>query len=71
MESACASGIAGGGGARRPNAVRPPQRLQDPNRPIGIFLFRAPGVGKTELARALAEFSSMTEGDGPARMAST
>jgi ATP-dependent Clp protease ATP-binding subunit ClpB len=31
--------------------------LQDPNRPIGNFLFLGPtGVGKTELARALAEF---------------
>ncbi len=31
--------------------------LQDPNRPIGNFLFSGPtGVGKTELARALAEF---------------
>jgi len=31
--------------------------LQDPNRPIGSFLFAGPtGVGKTELARALAEF---------------
>src|SRR5881409_3867681 len=31
--------------------------LQDPKRPIGSFLFLGPtGVGKTELARALAEF---------------
>ncbi|MEJ2026687.1 MAG: AAA family ATPase, partial [Limibacillus sp.] len=31
--------------------------LQDPNRPIGSFLFLGPtGVGKTELTRALAEF---------------
>ncbi|MDX1661775.1 MAG: AAA family ATPase, partial [Gemmatimonadota bacterium] len=31
--------------------------LQDPNRPVGTFVFLGPtGVGKTELARALAEF---------------
>jgi ATP-dependent Clp protease ATP-binding subunit ClpB len=31
--------------------------MQDPNRPLGSFLFLGPtGVGKTELARALAEF---------------
>src|SRR5205085_9583277 len=31
--------------------------LQDPNRPIGSFIFLGPtGVGKTETARALAEF---------------
>jgi ATP-dependent Clp protease ATP-binding subunit ClpB len=36
--------------------------LQDPNRPIGSFLFLGPtGVGKTELARALAEFMFDTE----------
>jgi ATP-dependent Clp protease ATP-binding subunit ClpB len=36
--------------------------LQDPNRPIGTFLFCGPtGVGKTELARALAEFMFDTE----------
>jgi ATP-dependent Clp protease ATP-binding subunit ClpB len=36
--------------------------LQDPNRPIGTFLFLGPtGVGKTELARALAEFMFDTE----------
>jgi ATP-dependent Clp protease ATP-binding subunit ClpB len=40
------------------NAVRRARSgLQDPNRPIGSFLFLGPtGVGKTELARALAEF---------------
>ena len=33
------------------------RQLQDPDRPIGTFLFLGPtGVGKTELARALAEF---------------
>ncbi len=37
--------------------------LQDPNRPIGSFLFLGPtGVGKTELARALAEFMFDTRG---------
>jgi ATP-dependent Clp protease ATP-binding subunit ClpB len=36
--------------------------LSDPNRPIGSFLFLGPtGVGKTELARALAEFMFDTE----------
>jgi ATP-dependent Clp protease ATP-binding subunit ClpB len=36
--------------------------MQDPNRPIGSFLFLGPtGVGKTELARALAEFLFDTE----------
>jgi len=40
------------------NAVRRARAgLQDPNRPIGSFLFLGPtGVGKTELSRALAEF---------------
>jgi ATP-dependent Clp protease ATP-binding subunit ClpB len=36
--------------------------LSDPNRPIGSFLFLGPtGVGKTELAKALAEFMFDTE----------
>jgi ATP-dependent Clp protease ATP-binding subunit ClpB len=40
------------------NAIRRSRSgLSDPNRPIGSFLFLGPtGVGKTELARALAEF---------------
>ena len=40
------------------NAVRRSRAgLSDPNRPIGSFMFLGPtGVGKTELARALAEF---------------
>jgi ATP-dependent Clp protease ATP-binding subunit ClpB len=40
------------------NAIRRSRAgLQDPDRPIGNFLFLGPtGVGKTELARALAEF---------------
>jgi ATP-dependent Clp protease ATP-binding subunit ClpB len=40
------------------NAVRRARSgLQDPNRPIGSFIFMGPtGVGKTELAKALAQF---------------
>jgi ATP-dependent Clp protease ATP-binding subunit ClpB len=40
------------------NAIRRARAgIQDPNRPIGSFIFLGPtGVGKTELARALAEF---------------
>jgi ATP-dependent Clp protease ATP-binding subunit ClpB len=40
------------------NAVRRARSgLQDPNRPVGSFIFLGPtGVGKTEMARALAEF---------------
>ena len=40
------------------NAIRRARAgLQDPNRPLGSFLFLGPtGVGKTELTRALAEF---------------
>ena len=40
------------------NAIRRARAgIQDPNRPLGSFLFLGPtGVGKTELARALAEF---------------
>mgnify|MGYP005838012251 CR=1 FL=1 len=40
------------------NAVRRARSgIQDPNRPLGSFIFMGPtGVGKTELARALAEF---------------
>jgi ATP-dependent Clp protease ATP-binding subunit ClpB len=40
------------------NAIRRARAgLQDPNRPLGTFVFLGPtGVGKTELARALAEF---------------
>ena len=49
---------AGRGDQRR--RQRDPARargLQDPNRPLGSFIFLGPtGVGKTELARALAEF---------------
>ena len=37
--------------------VRARSGLKDPNRPIGSFIFLGPtGVGKTELARALAQF---------------
>ena len=40
------------------NAIRRARAgLQDPNRPLGSFIFLGPtGVGKTELARALAEY---------------
>ena len=43
--------------------------LQDPNRPLGSFLFLGPtGVGKTELTKALAEFLfDDCIGDGPHR----
>ena len=42
---------------RRGGASAPAAGLKDPNRPIGSFIFLGPtGVGKTELARALAEF---------------
>ncbi len=45
------------------NAIRRSRAgLQDPDRPIGTFLFLGPtGVGKTELARALAEFMFDTQ----------
>ncbi len=45
------------------NAVRRARAgLKDPNRPIGSFIFLGPtGVGKTELAKALAEFMFDTE----------
>ena len=44
-------------GGRRNALRRSRAGLQDPDRPIGTFLFLGPtGVGKTELARALAEF---------------
>jgi ATP-dependent Clp protease ATP-binding subunit ClpB len=45
------------------NAIRRARSgLQDPNRPLGSFIFLGPtGVGKTELARALAEFLFDTE----------
>ncbi len=46
------------------NAVRRARAgVQDPNRPIGSFIFLGPtGVGKTELAKALAEFLFDDEG---------
>jgi ATP-dependent Clp protease ATP-binding subunit ClpB len=59
MEDNCAPSYRSGrrlyGGA---NAVRRARAgLQDPNRPVGSFIFLGPtGVGKTETARALAEF---------------
>ncbi len=53
-----ARGRPGRGAARGRAAVRRARAgLQDPHRPIGSFLFLGPtGVGKTELARALADF---------------
>ena len=49
-----------GGSGRAPSRTRSVARapgLSDPNRPIGSFLFLGPtGVGKTELARALADY---------------
>ena len=52
------------------NAIRRARAgLQDPNRPLGSFIFLGPtGVGKTELARALAEFLfDSRAGDRPDR----
>jgi len=44
-------------GAVAEAVIRARSGLKDPNRPIGSFIFLGPtGVGKTELARALAEF---------------
>ena len=57
--SACtsASSARRGGEAVSKAVRRARSGLQDPNRPIGSFVFLGPtGVGKTELARALAEF---------------
>jgi ATP-dependent Clp protease ATP-binding subunit ClpB len=60
MEEALHSRIVGQDDAVRSvaNAIRRARAgLSDPNRPIGSFVFLGPtGVGKTELARALAEF---------------
>ena len=39
------------------SVVRARSGINDPNRPMGSFIFLGPtGVGKTELARSLAEF---------------
>ena len=61
-----------GRGGRRPcptPSAGPGPACKDPNRPIGSFIFLGPtGVGKTELARALAEFLFDDEQrDGPHR----
>jgi ATP-dependent Clp protease ATP-binding subunit ClpB len=60
MEDALRARVVGQEDALRhvSNAVRRARAgLQDPNRPIGSFLFLGPtGVGKTELTKALAEF---------------
>ncbi|HLX89984.1 MAG TPA: AAA family ATPase, partial [Acidimicrobiales bacterium] len=60
MEDALSARVVGQDDAVRAvaNAIRRSRAgLSDPNRPIGSFLFLGPtGVGKTELARTLAEF---------------
>ncbi|HUQ19908.1 MAG TPA: AAA family ATPase, partial [Gemmatimonadaceae bacterium] len=60
LEEVLSTRVVGQGEAVRAvsNAVRRSRAgLQDPNRPIGSFIFLGPtGVGKTETARALAEF---------------
>ena len=60
VESALASRVVGQQDAIRSvaNAVRRSRAgLQDPDRPLGSFIFLGPtGVGKTELARSLADF---------------
>jgi ATP-dependent Clp protease ATP-binding subunit ClpB len=59
-KSGCSKRVIGQDETRRhvSNAIRRNRAgLSDPNRPIGSFIFLGPtGVGKTELARALAEF---------------
>jgi len=59
MEDACTTGSSAS--RRRSRSSRRPSArsagLKDPKRPIGSFIFLGPtGVGKTELAKALAEF---------------
>src|SRR6202166_835519 len=60
METRLRNGVIGQDSAleRVANSIRRNRAgLSDPNRPIGSFIFLGPtGVGKTELARALAEF---------------
>ena len=60
MEGLLASRVVGQGPGLKAvaSAIRRSRAgLQDPNRPIGVFMFLGPtGVGKTETARALAEF---------------
>ncbi|HEY2384161.1 MAG TPA: ATP-dependent chaperone ClpB [Terriglobia bacterium] len=60
MEDLLAKRVVGQGAALKAvsNAIRRARAgLQDQNRPIGVFMFLGPtGVGKTETARALAEF---------------
>ena len=47
--------------------IRARAGIKDPNRPIGSFIFLGPtGVGKTELAKTLAEASSMMNGTSSA-----
>ena len=63
--SACTSASSARTRPSRPSPTRCAARApgcQDPDRPIGTFLFLGPtGVGKTELARALAEFMFDTQ----------
>ncbi len=66
LENVCAKRVIGEDEAVSAVAdavIRARAGLKDPNRPIGSFIFLGPtGVGKTELARALAEYLFDSEG---------